>query len=318
MLAGWVLVVAPLLAGCQPTPGGPTPQGTGSPTVGVSPSATPTPSPTPTTDLTRPSLARRMVDRLLAAAGSDRLIMVEITADTASISVLDADAVEPVTWAYRDGTVQEVTSDLQYVDQATFSIDDFDISDLGRLFRVAAAISGSTQSQRLQIVDYSGGRVVMAVTTNPESRTVFFDPDGRLLPELDYHTESGVADGLDVVLKDRITVQRVGVDSSAGAWVEYRATGSTTVHRQRPAKVPVTTVTRDEVLDLTGFAVGVVDPRAIWRVVERETDAAELLDNLPWSVTIDDREDTGVPQMYFTIGVESFTTDLAGNRVTPR
>lgn len=256
-----------------------------------------------------------MVDRLLSAAGNDRLIMVEITADTASISVLAPGATEPATWAYRDGTVQEVTSDLQYVDQATFTIGDFDITDVGRLFRVAAAISGSTESQRLQIVDYSGGRVVMAVTTNPESRTVFFNPDGTLLPELDYHTESGVAAGLEVVLEDRITVQRVGVDSSAGAWVEYRAAGATTVHRQRPAKVPVTTVVRDEVLGLTGFAVGRVDPRAIWRVVERETASTELR-SLQWTVTIDDREDTGVPRMYFTIGAESLTTDLAGNRVT--
>ena len=304
VLAGCAaLLVAALLTGCQP------PLPTGPTTAPSSPVATPAP---PSLDLTLPGQARHMVGRLLRAAGDGELIMVAVTAETATISVLGPDGGEPVTWAYRDGRIQQVDSDLQYVDQASFEIDDFDLSDLGRLFRVAAALSGSTEQQTLQIVDYSGGRVVMTVTTNPESRTVFFDPDGTLLSELDYHTEKGVTEGLAVVLEGRVAVQRVGVDSGTGAWVEYRGPESTTVHRPRPAKVPVTTVSRDEVLDLDGFAAGTVDPAAVWRVVERELAGEE---DVPWRVTIDDRRETGTPRMYFTVGADEFVTDLSGYRI---
>ena len=309
------MLLAVLLAGCQPAPAA-------EPSTPLTPSPTPaptspSPSPTPTLlDLTAPGQAARMVRLLLNAAGGGDLIMVEITTHTASISVLPPDGTEPVTWAYRDGLVQQVDSDLQYVDQASFNIDDFDISDVGRLFRVAARISDSTEQQTLQIVDYSGGRVVMTVTTNPESRTVFFNPDGSLLDELNYHTAKGVTEGLSAVLVGRVAVQRVGVDSETGAWVEYRGPGSTTVSRRRPPKVPLTTVTRDEVLPLTGFPAGTVDPTAIWRVVARELETGELADEAPWSVTIEDRDDSGKPLMYFTLNGRSLVTDLSGNRVS--
>lgn len=312
LLAGCAaLLAAALLAGCQPMPAGPT-TAPNAPVTSSPPAASPSPTPL---DLTLPHRARQMVGRLLAAAGEGELIMVAVTSETATISVLGPDGGEPATWAYRDGKIQQVDSDLQYVDQASFEIDDFDISDLGRLFRVAAALSGSTQQQTLQIVDYSGGRVVMTVTTNPESRTVFFNPDGTLLSELNYHTEKGVTDGLGVVLEGMVAVQRVGVDSATGAWVEYRGPESTTIHRQRPAKVPVTTVSRDEVLDLDGFAAGTVDPGAIWRVVERELAGEDLPEDVPWRVTIDDRSETGTPRMYFTVGADEFATDLAGSPI---
>jgi len=299
------------LSACQPA--------TTVPTAGVVPTPPSTSSipPTPVQkDLTRPGEARRMIDQLLAAAGIGRLIMVEVTAETATISVLPPDGGEPVTWAYRDGTAQQVDSDLQYVDQASFSLDGFDVSDLGRLFRVAAAISGSTHKQTLQIVDYSGGRVVMAVTTNPESRTVFFEPDGSLLPDLDYHTLRGITEGLDTVVDDRVTVQAAGVDSAAGAWVEFSTSESTTTRRQRPARVPVTTLRRDDALPLPPFAAAGIRPEAIWRVLQRTIDADDLSSDVVWSVTVDDREDTGEPRMYFSIGAESLVTDLAGSTVT--
>ncbi|MDQ7993116.1 MAG: hypothetical protein AAGC63_11460 [Propionicimonas sp.] len=300
------------LAGCQPA----APSAT--PVTPASATATPSPSTTlPARDLTRPGEALRMLDSLLEAAGSGQLIMVELTAETASISVLPSGSTEPVTWAYRDGRTEEVASDLQYVDQASFTLDGFDVSDLGRLFRVASAISGSTHKQTLQIVDYSGGRVVMAVTTNPESRTVFFNPDGSLLPDLDYHSLRGITEGLDAVVEDRVTVQAVGIESAAGAWVDYADSATTTTRRQRPAKVPVTTLVRDEALSLPPFAAARVRPDAVWRVLQRTIQADRLDADVEWSVTVDDRADAGAPRMYFTIGTTSLVTDLAGTEVTP-
>lgn len=296
------------LTACQPV----VPPVVPSPTATATSSPTPTPSPTPTADFTRPGAARTMLDRLLAAAGPGKLIMVEVTTQTAAVSVLTDTGSEPVTWAYRDHEIQQVASDLQYVDQASFTLSDFDLADVGRLFRIAAVASEATDNQTLQIVDYSGGRVMMTVTTNPESRTVFFNPDGSLLPELDYHTEGGIAAGLADVLDGRVVARQVGVDSETGAWADFAGPDDTTVRYQRPAKVPVTTVTRDDPPPLTPFPVGGIDAHVIWQVVRRTLQAHDLDPATAWSVTADDRGKTGTPQLHFQIGSESVVTDLTG------
>ncbi len=92
--------------------------------------------------------------------------MVEIAKDSVQVSVLSAEG-KPVTWAHRDGKSAEVPSDLAYVDQATFDVSRFNISNVGGLFRAAASMSGSEEHQSLTIVDYSGGEVVMSVSTLP-------------------------------------------------------------------------------------------------------------------------------------------------------
>jgi hypothetical protein len=256
-----------------------------------------------------------MLDRLLTAAGPGQLIMVEATAETATVSVLAADETEPVTWAYREGLIQRAASDLQYVDQASFTLDDFALDDLGRLFRVAARLSGETAQQTLQIVEYSGGRVMMTVTTNPESRTVFFNPDGALLPELNYQTEAGVAAGLADVLAGRVVVRQVGVDSEAGAWASYAGPDDTTVRCQRPPKVPVTTVIRDDPPPAEPFAAKLVDAEVIWAVVQRTRLAHDLEPETEWSMTMADTEGSGEPRMQFRIGSQSLTTDAAGREL---
>lgn len=257
-----------------------------------------------------------MLARLLEVAGPGRLIMVELTPQTAAVSVLGPDSTEPVTWAYRDRRIQQADSDLQYVDQASFDLDDFELGDVGRLFRIAAALSDETANQILQIVDYSGGRVMMTITTNPESRTVFFNPDGSLLPELDYHTAAGIAAGLADVLADRVVARQVGIDSETGAWASYAGPNDTTIRCQRPAKVPVTTVTRDEAPPPEAFAVKEINARVIWQVVKQTLLAHDLDLKTSWSVTVDDPAGSGDPQLHFQVGGVSLLTDTSG-RVLP-
>ncbi len=255
-----------------------------------------------------------MVRKLIASAGTERLIMVEIEADTVSVSVLVQG--QPVTWAYRDGTIGEVASDMAYVDQAVFAIDDFDLSDVGALFRTAAAESGSEENQNLQIVDYSGGQVMMSVSTVPESRTVFFHPDGTLLETLDFTTPAGISRGITEAVGTRTSVHRVAVQSDVGAWVDYPGEKGTTIRRQRTSKIPVTTNARAETLNLPLFDPRRVEAEAIWAVV----DSVEGTQGVPvgshWSVMIDDRDRTGVPRMHFSFGFKIVVTDLSGTPVT--
>ena len=266
---------------------------------------------TPGIDFTQPGAAAAMVGELLKTASAKQVVMVEVGADEVAVCVLVNGAA--VTWAYRDGRIGPVATDIVYVDQAAFDVSDFNLDDVGALFRAAAAVSGSTQSQTLQIVDYSGGRVMMSVATNPESRTVFFNPDGSLLEDLDFATLGGEQRGLDDVRAQVPAAYTVSVQSDQGVWMDSPGEEQgTIVRRQRTSRVPVTTVTRTQGTTLKTFSPALVDPAAIWSVVKSQVGTTVSADTA-WSVTIDDRSGHGLPRMYFTFGLRSLVTDLAGN-----
>lgn len=286
------LAVALPLAGC--TPGG---DASSSPTV-----ATP--------DFRQPGAAKAMVQQLLDDAQSQQALMVKITEHSVEVSVLKDDKV--VTWANRDGTVTQVASDLAYVDQATFDVGAFQFDDIGAMFRAAAGQSGSATNQSLTIVDYSGGKVMMSVSTEPESRTVFFTPDGSLMEILDFNTEGGLVRGVQSAIGTRGTVYSLSVISDQSVTVDYPGPDDTTIRRTRAQKVPVTTTVRSGAADLPLFAASMVDPRAIWRVVQTQRGDEGISESSTWSVTVDNREKS-TPRMYFTFGFTVVVTDLAGN-----
>ena len=43
------------------------------------------------------------------------------------VAVLAEDGTKPATWAYREGRILQAASDLQYVDQPSFDLADFDL-----------------------------------------------------------------------------------------------------------------------------------------------------------------------------------------------
>lgn len=255
-----------------------------------------------------------MVERLISEAGSDQLLMAEVTATTVQIGVLkDGQA---STWAYRDGTVGKVIGDLTYVNQATFDIDRFNIGDVGAMFTAAAAIAGSSQDQALNIVDNAGGDVVMSVATVPETKTVFFNPDGSLLKILDFDTIDGIRTGLSEALGIRTLVYSITVSASQG--VQVICTGGTDrlVHRSRGLRVPVTAVTIPGTSDLPEFVATKVDPAVIWRVVASVRDGKKAALDADWKVVVDDREGHGTARLHFSIGSVTLTTTLGGTTVS--
>jgi len=297
--AGAGLVLALALGGCQ----------------AVAPIVTPTVVATaPAIDLTAPGAAASMIDRLVKTAGSPDVIMVVVSATQASVTVLNGQT--PATWAYRNGQIGLVATDITYVDQSTFDPDDFNIRDVGALFRAAAAVSGSTRGQTLQIVDYSDGRVMMSVSTDPESRTVFFNADGSLLEDLDFDTLGGIQRGLADVVGTVPLAYTVSVQSDQGAWMDYPGSDDgTTTRRQRTPRVPVTTSTRAQRTTLPVFSPALVNADAIWAVVEANA-GVTVSATTAWSVTIDQRAGDGLPRMYFSFGLTSVVTDLSGHAVT--
>lgn len=300
-----VAACAPL-ASPAPSPSTPPPPATASPT----PSASPSPAEA-TVDLTEPGVARAVVDELLAASGARRAIMVSVSRTEASVAVVEDGVAQ--TWAYRDGTIAPVQSDIHNVDQATFVPDDYALDDVGALFRAGVAVSGSDAGQELQIVEYSGGQVSMTVTTNPESRTVFFHPDGTLVPTLDFTSGDGVRTAYEAAVGRRGSVLQLGFGSDLGVYADVVGDEPGTITRhQRPARTPVIVTQRTEATTLRPFDPALVDPDVVWQVVDARRDAGAYTYDQPWSCLVDRREGATAPRLHCTIGSDTVTTDLTG------
>lgn len=284
-----------------------------SPAVSVSPGpATASATPATQLDLTAPGAAEALVAALLDAAGATRAVMVTVTGQDASVAVVKDGAAQ--TWAWREGRIQQVPSDITYVAQRTFDPGDFDFHDVGALFRAAQSVSGSRQGQSLQVVDYSGGLVSMSVSTNPESRAVFFNPDGTLLPTLDFTSLWGLEQGFGDAAGPRGTASAVGFGSALGVYLDSPRDAAGAHQRwHRTARTPVIVTPRNDSSPLPAFDPARVRPAAVWWVLAGLADDGEFTLDGVWSCVVDDRAATGSPRMYFTVADRSFVTDLDGN-----
>lgn len=256
-----------------------------------------------------------MVTTLIEKADSSRLLTVEITASTVQVGVVYPSK-QVAVWAYRNGEISQVATDLTDVGQASFDISEFTISDVGALFRAAAGASGSDQGQTLTIVDNSGGVVSMSVATVPESRTVFFNADGSLLEILDFNTAGGIARGLDQAVGSHAMVYSLSIQSDQGVTVTYPGAADHTVHRTRTAKVPVTIVDQSDKTTLPLFNAGRVSASVIWEVICDARTSGTLAQDGAWSVVVDARDKESGARMYFSFAGKQLVTDLAGATVS--
>lgn len=302
------MAVCLALAACQPaTPIAPT-------TTSPSPSA-PSSSASATIDYTAPGEAESVLKQLASLAGStDRLLRIVITKDTAELSVLrDKQA---VTYRAQNGELAEADdSDLQYVGQSTFSLADFNLADVGLLFRQAADLSGSDAAQELQIVDYNNQQVLMTVTTNPESLTVFFQPDGTPVEKLDFTTEAGLRQGIKDVVGDKSRVLALGTLLGAGLYADTPGPDDTT---NRTSHRPVPGVDGWPQREAEVRRVRPVGrrPRRRRRRDQAAAEPHRQPEEAGVQVTIDMRDERLHPTMRFQIGNKTIVTDLAGNDIT--
>lgn len=276
-------------------------------------SPTATISQTPVPDYTKPGKAVAAIDELLDAAGTDDVLMVSVKRLDVTVSVLRDKKAE--TWSFRQGKATQVETDLAYVDQATFDIDDWNLDDLGVLFRAAVAVSGSDSGQELQIVDALGGEIRMSVSTNPESRPVFFNRDGTLMQTLDLTSGWGLAAAFDEVADAQVTALEVGFGNQ-NVYFEHRSdSGKNITRRSRGSWLPLTVATRPTSDVLESFVVPQDLPERVWRVLDAKHRSGEFRLNDQWSCRIRDAG-KGV-RLSFTIGTQSFTTDIDGTDVSP-
>lgn len=287
------------------------------PTAASTGLATPVPSPVPSASPSRvsplqPGQARLLLERLTEAAGSRVLVMAQVNADEAQIAALVGPHGDQVqTWAWRDGRPQHVDGDTQYIGQSRFDLADFALDRVPEMLHLAAVVAGSAKGQTLQIVESSPGRVLMTVTTQPESLAVFFTPDGELIRPLDFAYPEDLVPGIADATKDLGPVLALGATPQQGVWAE-RGTGMGTLRQIRPAKRPTRTETRPDPSPLLGweFDPGVVD-RAVLVTL-----AAEYGKGKPLTFTIDRRDHRPEPVIRLQLEGRTVAFDLAGRDIT--
>lgn len=283
---------------------------------GPSPS-TPASSPaTPAVDLTRPGEARAVIAQLSGRSGTQQAIRVTITRWEATLTYVEKDKARTLQW--RQGEISEMDSDVAWIQQAQFTPAEFALDDVGALFDRAAAVSSSAETQELQINEYNEGRVLMTVTTTPESSTVFFRADGSLINTLDFTTTSGVTEALADLTDSSTALLGLGYSPDLGMWVDVVARPGVVERRIRPAKLPPYHAERNASTTMDTFEPSVIRPEVIATqlllasLVPGQSQRAEV------TFVMDRRDGEASPVLRFTVQGSTTLRDLDGNDITER
>lgn len=264
----------------------------------------------PNLDFTKPKAAQEMTQKLMEAAGVEKVFLLEVTANTVTIGASKDKKV--VSWSYRDGRIQKIRTDAEDVKQAYFSPLDFNYQNVGEIFRIAAAISGSDSNQQLRIVDYSNGNIAMAVSTVPESKTVFFEKTGQPLKLFDYTTKTGIENGIKDVTQGLQSITELKIDNE-NACVSFPISGEQISTRSRKSGIPISTTTKKQDTAIS-FEISKISAKVIYEIYQ------SLLENQPsstkWSVVIKKPSEDKPIEMNFTVGEKQLKTDITGTKLS--
>ena len=286
-------VVATMVAGCASAP---------------APPPTPSSSAVP---LSQPGAADGAIAQLVSAAGTNLAIRVAITQQTASLTYVSDD--EAVTLGWQDGAVSPEDSDVTYVGQTVFAVSSFDLSDVGLMFAQAAALTGSSANQQLQINEYNTGRVLMTVTTSPESQTIFFRSDATIINWLSFTMTDGMAEALRDVATGGDVIA-LGLNDQ-GFYADIRVDSATIERVVRPAKLPAYSALRSATSNLTAFNPNVVSAAILAGLLTQAPILAGKPDATA-TMVIDNRDNLGQPAIRVSVGLSTRVYNLAGVDIT--
>lgn len=272
----------------------------------------PSPTPSPMIDLTRPGAAKRAVDELCTKAGDVDIVRVKITAQTARLTYVD-DWLRPVSLKWDNGKITEVDEGTDTVVSSSFDPQDFNIGDVGLMFRQAGRIAGSYENQELQITEYSDAKILMTVSTNPESTTVFFRPDASVIAPLNYLVPEGIKTGMAEALGKAPLILGAKI-SATEVWVDLKAGPATIERRIRKNGVPAYHTQRSQQTDNEEFDPSVIKPETILAQVRNMTTASPARKMTDWTVSIKKPLDSEV-QLRYEVGGKVLITDLEGNEI---
>ncbi|MDR1355460.1 MAG: hypothetical protein LBJ43_04290 [Propionibacteriaceae bacterium] len=271
------------------------------------------PSATPAYGLLLPGAAAAALAELQTKVGDAPILRVTLTAQQATLTYLDIATERPMTLRWENNVIEQLDLGIVWVNQASFKLSDFVLDDLGAMFRAAAEVSGSDINQELQITEYNEARVLMSVTTSPESVPVFFYPNASMVNQLDFTTSGGVKEAIrDSCVTARVLA--IGLDQQ-GFWADIRRDVETIERFIRPAGLPVYSTLRSQSSELTEFDCALADAEVISNLLVRLP--AELTGNAQSGIKfgMDTRDDEPAPKLYFTVGFTTMEYEVDGRPV---
>lgn len=307
-LGAALLLVCVLVAGCQARPE-PAPEPT---RVSMTPSSAVTPS----AELLKGTTARRVVDELVGAAGDGPVTKVDITSKAATITVRSSAG--PQVWTWQSGRITTSTPQAAQTVSRPFDPDSFALGDLEKMLDSAAEVAGSARNQEFQILEYNQGVVLMSVSTRPETRPVFFRPDGSLIANVDFTTVAGMTEALRDAVGTDTQVLSISYQPGKGLMVDTpTSTDGLVLRRTRSADLPAWAAERRGDSSATMFSPSDVSASVLAdlmtrvpAIMSRSADASKL------SFTIDMSDKRSLPTIHFSLDGATMVTDLTGKDIT--
>lgn len=282
--------------------------------VGCDKEAKPTdPSPTPSTELLAPGAAQKVVGELLGQiADPSSVVRLRITGDQARLTYVDEWS-KPVSEIWRDGKITTQDEGTDTVVSSSFDPRDFNISDVGAMFEKSAQLCGSAENQELQITEYANSKILMTVSTTPESSTVFFRPDATVIMPLDFTSAEDVSQALTEAVGPSTRILAAGLTADQ-LWVDVASGPGTVTRRIRKTSVPVYSLQRKQSISDEPFAPSLIDAKIL---AEKFTAAAES-ESKDFVATVKQQEDEDQPFINFSYGGTQELTSLDGTPIKPR
>lgn len=282
--------------------------------VGCDEEAKPTdPSPTPSTELLAPGAAQKVVGELLGQiADPSSVVRLRITGDQARLTYVDEWS-KPVSEIWRDGKITTQDEGTDTVVSSSFDPRDFNISDVGAMFEKSAQLCGSAENQELQITEYANSKILMTVSTTPESSTVFFRPDATVIMPLDFTSAEDVSQALTEAVGPSTRILAAGLTADQ-LWVDVASGPGTVTRRIRKTSVPVYSLQRKQSISGEPFAPSLIDAKIL---AEKFAAAAES-ESKDFVATVKQQEDEDQPFINFSYGGTQELTSLDGTPIKPR
>lgn len=282
--------------------------------VGCDEEAKPTdPNPTPSTELLTPGAAQKVVGELLGQiADPSSVVRLRITGDQARLTYVDEWS-KPVSEIWRDGKITTQDEGTDTVVSSSFDPRDFNISDVGAMFEKSAQLCGSAENQELQITEYANSKILMTVSTTPESSTVFFRPDATVIMPLDFTSAEDVSQALTEAVGPSTRILAAGLTADQ-LWVDVASGPGTVTRRIRKTSVPVYSLQRKQSISDEPFAPSLIDAKIL---AEKFAAAAES-ESKDFVATVKQQKDEDQPFINFSHGGTQELTSLDGTPVKPR
>lgn len=185
--------------------------------------------------LTRGDNAARVVAELDRVTEHAPILKLNVSDTDATLIALGPEN-RVLSYRWYDGVVDSTITDFAFLGQKTFRPADFPLTQLPLMLDIADML-GVKGRVVYQVQQFRDLEVVQSVSSQPETKTVFFNEDATAVEQLGTTDPTDVERGLSTVIGTATHLLEVGFSAQRGYWAVYDR-GRETVLRQRMGGLP--------------------------------------------------------------------------------